>query len=340
MRNECPHVSLSPLRGIIAGLCVFVLIWAVFTPALAIRPEAQDSAVSLSHSLLLDSYRAVAELEHAHLNWPTDNKVPKLSFREYISDDVLMKRAEEPLRMSAALEDIYEDPITPDQLQAELEREATATKQPERLRELWASLGNDPALIAEVIARPILAENRLREHYSADEWFHGDLRQQIRKEISGLTGPLQLKTLSGSYHETEYRFVEEGELINRATDSEREGIVNISPQRWSSYLHWIGKNVARGDVLRTSELTDAIGKFQESTDHYYLKAVVKVWDNAVRVGTMTWKKPSFSLWWETVRNDYPTTNVALATMGSYPYSLPVISSKTRSAPEEWCHSSR
>src|SRR5206468_12649582 len=43
-------------------------------------------------------------------------------------------------------------------LQAEMERMAQHSKQPEVLRELFAALGNDPFVIAECLARPVLAE--------------------------------------------------------------------------------------------------------------------------------------------------------------------------------------
>ena len=45
---------------------------------------------------------------------------------------------------------------------------ARHTKQPEVLRELFEALGNDPAVIAECLARPILAE-RLIADFSAQE---------------------------------------------------------------------------------------------------------------------------------------------------------------------------
>lgn len=56
---------------------------------------------------------------------------------------------EDSLRPSQALEVYWQRPITGEQLQAEMERMAQQTKQPEVLREVWASLGNDPLVIAE-----------------------------------------------------------------------------------------------------------------------------------------------------------------------------------------------
>ena len=65
------------------------------------------------------------------------------------------------LRDSQALEDNWQKPITAEQLQAEMDRMARDTKQPEVLRELFKALGNDPFVIAECLARPTLVEGNL-----------------------------------------------------------------------------------------------------------------------------------------------------------------------------------
>ena len=62
------------------------------------------------------------------------------------------------LRNSQALEDYWQRPITAEQLQAEMDRMAQHTKQPDVLRELFEALGDDPFIIAECLARPVLSE--------------------------------------------------------------------------------------------------------------------------------------------------------------------------------------
>src|SRR5262249_9021278 len=61
------------------------------------------------------------------------------------------------------LEQDWSKPITPEQLQAEMDRMAQHTKQPEVLRELFAALGNDPFVIAECLARPVLSERLIAD---------------------------------------------------------------------------------------------------------------------------------------------------------------------------------
>src|SRR5947207_7608005 len=85
------------------------------------------------------------------------------------------KKVEDYLRNSHALEDYWQRPLTPEQLQAEMDRMAQHTKQPEVLRELFAALGNDPFVIAECLARPALAERLVTNWYAYDQRIHGQL---------------------------------------------------------------------------------------------------------------------------------------------------------------------
>src|SRR4029078_9706985 len=52
----------------------------------------------------------------------------------------------------------WQRPITPDQLQAEMNWMAQHTKQPEVLRELFEALGNNPFVIAQGLGKPELSD--------------------------------------------------------------------------------------------------------------------------------------------------------------------------------------
>ena len=74
----------------------------------------------------------------------------------------LEKKVEDYLRNSQELEDGWQRPISAEQLQAEMDRMAKHTRQPEVLRELFEALGNDPFVVAECLARPVLVERLVR----------------------------------------------------------------------------------------------------------------------------------------------------------------------------------
>src|SRR5713101_6109846 len=107
--------------------------------------------------------RAIEEVYWRHRIWPKENPKPKPSLDEVMSTQQIEKKVEDYLRDSQALEDYWQRPIAPDQLQAEMERIASHTKQPGELREIFAALGNDPFVIADCLARPVLAERLITE---------------------------------------------------------------------------------------------------------------------------------------------------------------------------------
>src|SRR5262245_7546182 len=102
--------------------------------------------------------RAIEEVYWRHRIWPKERPDPKPALDAVMSQATIEKKVQDYLRSSELLEEEWQKPITPEQLQAEMERMAQHSKQPEVLRELFAALGNDPFVIAECLARPVLAE--------------------------------------------------------------------------------------------------------------------------------------------------------------------------------------
>jgi hypothetical protein len=86
-----------------------------------------------------------------------------------MSQAQLENKVEDYLHNSQAVEDYWQRPIGAEQLQAEMDRMAQHTKQPEVLRELFQALGNDPFLIAECLARPVLSERLITSFYAYDK---------------------------------------------------------------------------------------------------------------------------------------------------------------------------
>ena len=85
--------------------------------------------------------RAIEDVYWRHRIWPKDNPDPKPSLDAVMSQAQIEKRVEDYLRNSQALEDYWQRPITPDQLQAEMDRMASHSKQSEVLREIFDRAG-------------------------------------------------------------------------------------------------------------------------------------------------------------------------------------------------------
>jgi hypothetical protein len=120
--------------------------------------------------------RAIEDVYWRHRIWPKERPDPKPSLDAVMSQAQLEKKVADYLRNSQALEDDWQRPITAEQLQAEMDRMAKNSKQPEVLRELFEALGNDPFIIAECLARPALAERLLTNWYAYDQRIHGELK--------------------------------------------------------------------------------------------------------------------------------------------------------------------
>ena len=106
--------------------------------------------------------RAIEEVYWRHRIWPDENLTPKPTLQDVLPAARIRERVTAYLQKSAALEIFWQRPLTGDQLQAEVERMGRDTRQPELLRELFAALGNDPAVIAECLARPEIVDRLTR----------------------------------------------------------------------------------------------------------------------------------------------------------------------------------
>ena len=93
--------------------------------------------------------RAIEDVYWRHRIWPKERPDPKPSLDTVMSQAQLERKVRDYLQNSQAFENYWRRPITAEQLQAEMDRMAAHTKQPDVLRELFEALGNDPFVIAE-----------------------------------------------------------------------------------------------------------------------------------------------------------------------------------------------
>ena len=139
----------------------------------AAKSRSQPRAFSFAERVAYQ--RAIEDVYWQHRIWPRnggENPNPKPSFDAVMSQAQLENKVAGYLRDSLMLQDHWQRPITAEQLQTEIDRMARDTKQPEVLRQLFEALGNDPAVIAECLARPILAERLIADLSVRDQTRH------------------------------------------------------------------------------------------------------------------------------------------------------------------------
>jgi len=136
--------------------------------------------------------RIIEDVYWRHRIWPKENANPKPSLDAVMSQGQLENKVTDYLQKSQTLEDYSQQPITTEQLQAEMDRMAQHTKRPEVLRELFAALGNDPFVIVECLARPLLAE-RLLTHSATEQVRQASGSYQ---QVAVATGDYSLPSIS------------------------------------------------------------------------------------------------------------------------------------------------
>jgi hypothetical protein len=152
----------------------YLLLLSVVTLLVFLHPEVMgnSSQRTLTFKERVAYQRAIEEVYWRHRKWPGEQPDSKPSLDVVMSQAQIAKKVADYLRKSQALEDYWHQPMSAAQLQAEMDRMAQGSKQPEVLRELFQALSNDPFLIAECLARPTLAERLFTSAlaYQAVNW--------------------------------------------------------------------------------------------------------------------------------------------------------------------------
>jgi N-acetylneuraminic acid mutarotase len=142
-----------------ASLMVSGTALAVFGP----QPPAKPCSRTLTFTQRVAYQRAIEEVYWRHRIWPKEQPNPKPSLDAVMSQAQLEKKVEDYLRKSQLVAEQRGSPITASELQAEMERMASHTLHPRVLLELFQALRNDPFVIAECLARPLVAERLASE---------------------------------------------------------------------------------------------------------------------------------------------------------------------------------
>jgi hypothetical protein len=293
-----PNTSRGPSSG-----------WSLLSTAT--KPAQQNTALTLADRVAYQ--RAIEEVYWRHRIWPKERPDPKPSLDEVMPSAQLEKKVADYLGKSQLATNQRGSPITARELQAEMERMASHTKQPDVLRELFAALGNDPFVIAECLARSALSERLANNLYAHDERFHGELKRQAEAELRTHPSVRQMKQTSGKYSEIELVRSDNEEIVGQAPRLPNEPLPGGAPalqrQDVTSGLkmnsrEW-DKNVqklaamfsdAKNGNTRFSGAptvqikTGVLSPLQEDEGRYYATAVVKKTKDRLKLATVEWHK--------------------------------------------------
>jgi hypothetical protein len=230
--------------------------------------------------------RIIEDVYWRHRIWPKERPDPKPSLDAVMSQAQLETKVADYVGKSQALADYWQQPITADQLQAEMDRMAQHTKQPEVLRELFAALGNDPFVIAECLARPALAE-RVTNLYGHDEgplkFWRARAENQMPKLMAEGSANYTLPTISDG--------------PNGCTDDTWTATSPSNPpdrRRFHSAV-WTGSEMIVWGGRNDSNYFNTGGRYNPSTDSWTATSITNAPD-ARAIPTAVWTGSEMIVW--------------------------------------------
>lgn len=326
----------------IAFLVTMVILSFSFPGATATSMPQYSEGRVLSFEERVNYQWAIEQVYWRHKLWPAENREPKPRLEDVLSLSAVREKVERTLRKSDALEQLYKHKVTPEQLQAEMERMAKGTRQAALLEELWRALDNDPYVIAECLARPLVVERLIASWYGSDRELHQKLKARAQSELDRYGSPSQMRLMSGQYGENEW-VREEAKppaFDEGASASKDARAMSLTPDEWDQAIGDLARIVVEpNDLKRRAEclscetkhgeslnaleqsealLTGRVSGLQEDSRRFYVTAVLSHESGRVKTATVEWRKIDFDDWWAGVEDRF---NANVQTI-SYAYKLP------------------
>jgi N-acetylneuraminic acid mutarotase len=173
-------------------------------PIILLLPGAATTALAADPAPLTLDERiacrtAVEQVYRRHRIWPPQNPGAKPPLAAVLPQEAVQAQVERTLRLSSALGSEWRRPVTDRELRAELARIWRDTRNPELLRDLSRSLGDDPYLLAECLARPLLVDRLARSYFAAGERSGQALDGWLEERATAL--PIAGGTRPGDYRD-------------------------------------------------------------------------------------------------------------------------------------------
>jgi N-acetylneuraminic acid mutarotase len=254
------------------------------TALVAVACLADVPAVAAGdHLTFEDRVQAQAVIQRVYQSHQVDDARP---FEEAMPRAVLEAQVASYLRKSAALEKYWKTPITREMLLAEVARMRRGSRMPERLAEIERALGDDPLLIEECLARPVLVDRLVRNFFALDQSMHAAARSEIER--------LRERLVRGDVSPVDpdpHRSLLEIEAASAAADATVRHVaggidrLDVDPAefaRWRARL-----------PLEAGETGDV----EEERDRFVFRVLLDASPERLRFATYEVSKRPFDAWW-------------------------------------------
>ncbi|OGF60100.1 MAG: hypothetical protein A2Y62_16795 [Candidatus Fischerbacteria bacterium RBG_13_37_8] len=247
---------------------------------------------------------AIEKVYYEHRIWPQQNEKLKPAFESMITKELLQSKVENYLKKTNALKEHWNEEITGQKLQNEIKRISMNTKNPQMLKQLWTVLNNDPRLIAECLARPLVVERRMNSLFLQDRRIHEEIRQKAENEVSACSDANSMILMKGVYNEVEYRKDNSNGKDEYKVIIEGEEIF-LAEEEWDAMIMRI-MNEFGGEANQADDSWDVIMQMisvgtmsgiKESERSYYIVGLLSKGNNSIKIARVGWEKVRFEEWW-------------------------------------------
>ncbi|HEU5179505.1 MAG TPA: MopE-related protein [Candidatus Polarisedimenticolia bacterium] len=259
-------------------------------------------AARTHHSILTFEQRvqAQAAIERVYYTHQIGTTRP---FEEAVPRSVLEKRVRTYLAETAALETQWKTPVTTEMLHRELERIAARTRMSERLRELYAALGDDPFLIEECLARPALVDRLARSFFAYDSTLHAKARHEAEALHQGLVdGRLDPWSVHPDRSVVNLVRLDDAGAVRDAGARQR-----ASAEKQHA-IELDSATFERQAALLSSRIGET-GPVEEEPEAFVMRVVLQRDEDSIEIATFTVSKLSWEDWWGSVEGDLSAISV-------------------------------
>ena len=239
-------------------------------------------------------------------------------FEEAVPRFLLEQKVRAYLKQSAALEKFWNTAVTADMLQQEMVRMVRQTRMPERLRELYAVLGDDPFLIQECLARPVLVDRLSRNFFAYDATLHAKTRQgaeSLRDDLA--QGSLDPRAEVPGRTVVQLIRVDAVEGVRAAVERDRSSAARGDPSRLE-----LQPDAFNGYRDRLPARVGEIAQVQEERETFVIRVVLNRTEDEIKVASFAVPKLSWDAWWNSVAGGLNEASVDAVAAANHSLPLP------------------
>ncbi len=290
-------------------------LWSVIVALLVLQSSRHAEARELTFA---DRVAAQEAIERVYYGHQVEASKP---FKDAVPRAVIVRKVRDSLRQSLALETHWGTRITGEMLQQELRRMIAGSRMPERLRELFDALGNDPVLIRECLARPVLVGRLIRNFYDGDTGIHAPERHAAEAlaedAVHGRIDP---------WHERPDRTVTH--LVRGGDGSEsrvrEDGTTVAPPEEFEALRSTLGPTL------------EAPGPIVEETNRFLVRVPLLITPDELRFATFSIGKRPYEEWWRQIQARFDERTVPVAPVAD---ALPALASPVACTDDTWNNAS-